>query len=320
MKKTMRSVLLLALAAVMVFSLAACGEKKVEEEPVTTPVVDETDISESELKSEVVEVSLTVADIVDTLSATYGEDFNATMKMEPDVLETLVGITPDMYEEAYAAMAPMSAHCDMLIVLRAHEDKAAEAEKILNDYRASRVDSTVEYPANLPKIAASVVDVKYDFIIFRMLGGIYEPETTEDGEVVVAEDEAEIINTFYVQETEKGTIALNDLYEIGFTAMTAEERAEKGIDALYPSEDVEVTETEETEATEAENEEATEVEETEATEVEETEAKEVEETEATDTPADAVEDAAKAVGEVAGAVAGAAVEAVEEATESADAE
>ena len=65
----MRSVLLLALAGVMVFSMAACGEKKVEENPVNPPVVDETDISESELKSEVVEASLSIADIVDTLSS-----------------------------------------------------------------------------------------------------------------------------------------------------------------------------------------------------------------------------------------------------------
>ena len=133
MKKIMRSVLLLALAGVMVFSMAACGEKKVEENPVNPPVVDETDISESELKSEVVEASLSIADIVDTLSATYGGEYNATMKIENDVMETLLGISSDMYEDAFMAQAPMSAHCDMLVVIRAVEDKAAEVEKILID-------------------------------------------------------------------------------------------------------------------------------------------------------------------------------------------
>ena len=321
MKKIMRSVLLLALAGVMVFSMAACGEKKVEEEPVTTPVVDETDIKESELKSEVVEVSLSIADIVDTLKATYGAEFNATQELEADVLETLVGISPDMYEEYYAAVAPISAHCDTLIVVRALEDKAAEVEKLLNDYREKRLNDTMEYPANLPKIAASVVDVQYDFIIFRMLGGMYMPETTETGEVVETEDSKEIENTFYVQETERGTIALNDLYEFGFTAMDESEREVNSID----SEEEVVTEAEEVaeveekeEATEAEEkEEATEAEEKEdVTETEEKTEEVVTTEDETEKVEDVVEDTTKAAGEAVGA----AVEAVKEATEKSDAE
>ena len=311
MKKIMRSVLLLALAGVMVFSMAACGEKKVEENPVNPPVVDETDISESELKSEVVEASLSIADIVDTLSATYGGEYNATMKIENDVMETLLGISSDMYEDAFMAQAPMSAHCDMLVVIRAVEDKAAEVEKILNDYRDSRINDTLEYPANQPKIAASVVDVKYDFIIFRILGANYVPETDETGAVIEKEDEEEIINTFYVQETEKGTIALNDLYEMGFTAMSEEEREVNGFDALYPAEEV----TEEVAPVEKEEEVAEEVEEVSEEEKVEEEATETEKTEAEK----AVEEVGEAVAEAAEKVAeGAGEEAETEKTEAAE--
>lgn len=306
MKKIMRSVLLLALAGVMVFSMAACGEKKVEENPVNPPVVDETDISESELKSEVVEASLSIADIVDTLSATYGGEYNATMKIENDVMETLLGISSDMYEDAFMAQAPMSAHCDMLVVIRAVEDKAAEVEKILNDYRDSRINDTMEYPANQPKIAASVVDVKYDFIIFRILGANYVPETDANGVVIEKEDEAEIINTFYVQETEKGTIALNDLYEMGFTAMSEAEREVNGFDALYPVEGV----TEEVAPVEKEEEVAEEVTEEEVAEEEkveeeatETETEKTEAEKAAEELGEAVAEAAEKAAEVAGEVA-----------------
>lgn len=306
MKKIMRSVLLLALAGVMVFSMAACGEKKVEENPVNPPVVDETDISESELKSEVVEASLSIADIVDTLSATYGGEYNATMKIENDVMETLLGISSDMYEDAFMAQAPMSAHCDMLVVIRAVEDKAAEVEKILNDYRDSRINDTMEYPANQPKIAASVVDVKYDFIIFRILGANYVPETDANGVVIEKEDEAEIINTFYVQETEKGTIALNDLYEMGFTAMSETEREVNGFDALYPVEGV----TEEVAPVEKEEEVAEEVTEEEVAEEEkveeeatETETEKTEAEKAAEELGEAVAEAAEKAAEVAGEVA-----------------
>lgn len=308
MKKIMRSVLLLALAGVMVFSMAACGEKKVEENPVNPPVVDETDISESELKSEVVEASLSIADIVDTLSATYGGEYNATMKIENDVMETLLGISSDMYEDAFMAQAPMSAHCDMLVVIRAVEDKAAEVEKLLNDYRDSRINDTLEYPANQPKIAASVVDVKYDFIIFRILGANYVPETDETGAVIEKEDEEEIINTFYVQETEKGTIALNDLYEMGFTAMSEEEREVNGFDALYPAEEVteEVAPVEKEEEVAEDEEVAEEVEEVAEEEKVEEEATETEKTEAekaVEEVGEAVAEAAEKVAEGAGEVA-----------------
>ena len=311
MKKVMRSVLLLALAGVMVFSMAACGEKKVEEPE--TPVVevekDETDISESELKSEEVEVSLTMSDIADTLMATYGENFIPSVVVEKDVFADLTGITEDMYEEMIALMAPMSAHCDLLYIVRATDEHGATVIEKLEAYKDSLVENNATYPNNLPKIEASVVDVKNDLVVLRILGAYYEPETTEDGEVIESENEAEKIKEFYAEQVKLGTDALELLYSTGFTAMSEEERAEKGVDALYFVEEV-VEETEEP----AETEDPAEVEE-EATETEDP--AEVEE-EATETEENTAANVAEKVGEAVGEVAETVVEGAEAAVEAAE--
>lgn len=284
MKKSLKTLLACALAATMVFSLAACGEKEeVVPETPDTPVV-EMDPTEY--------VDVTTEDIVDTLIYTYGEDFNATQAIEPEVFAELTGIQPAMYDEYYAAMAPMSAHVDTVFVVKAAEGYIEEVHDLLNAYRDDLLADTMQYPMNVPKIEASIIEEYEAFVVFRMLGAMYEPETTETEateKVEVAEGEKtpeeKAAYDFYCAETNKGTDALIQLFDIGFTVeWTEEERMEKGIRIIEISKDNEfaVSGEDEVEATEGEEAEATETTE-EVVEPAETEESEVAETEATET-------------------------------------
>jgi hypothetical protein len=289
MKKSLKTLLACALAATMVFSLAACGEKEeVVPETPDTPVV-EMDPTEY--------VDVTTEDIVDTLIYTYGEDFNATQAIEPEVFAELTGIQPAMYDEYYAAMAPMSAHVDTVFVVKAAEGYIEEVHDLLNAYRDDLLADTMQYPMNVPKIEASIIEEYEAFVVFRMLGAMYEPETTETEateteKVEVAEGEKtpeeKAAYDFYCAETNKGTDALIQLFDIGFTVnWTEEERMEKGIRIIEISKDneFEVSGTEEVEATEDNEAEVTETTEAEAEVAEptETEESEVAETESTET-------------------------------------
>ena len=292
MKKSLKTLLACALAATMVFSLAACGEKEeVVPETPDTPVV-EMDPTEY--------VDVTTEDIVDTLIYTYGEDFNATQAIEPEVFAELTGIQPAMYDEYYAAMAPMSAHVDTVFVVKAAEGYIEEVHDLLNAYRDDLLADTMQYPMNVPKIEASIIEEYEAFVVFRMLGAMYEPETTETEateteKVEVAEGEKtpeeKAAYDFYCAETNKGTDALIQLFDIGFTVnWTEEERMEKGIRIIEISKDNEfdVSGAEEVDAdadaTEGEDVETTESTETEVVEpTETTESEATEETETTET-------------------------------------
>lgn len=287
MKKSLKTLLACALAATMVFSLAACGEKEeVVPETPDTPVV-EMDPTEY--------VDVTTEDIVDTLIYTYGEDFNATQAIEPEVFAELTGIQPAMYDEYYAAMAPMSAHVDTVFVVKAAEGYIEEVHDLLNAYRDDLLADTMQYPMNVPKIEASIIEEYEAFVVFRMLGAMYEPEATEteapEENVEVAEGEKtpeeKAAYDFYCAETNKGTDALIQLFDIGFTVeWTEEERMEKGIRIIEISKDNEfdVSGEEEVDATEGEDVETTESTETEVVEpTETTESEATEETETTET-------------------------------------
>lgn len=294
MKKSLKTLLACALAATMVLSLAACGEKEeVVPETPDTPVV-EMDPTEY--------VDVTTEDIVDTLIYTYGEDFNATQAIEPEVFAELTGIQPAMYDEYYAAMAPMSAHVDTVFVVKAAEGYIEEVHDLLNAYRDDLLADTMQYPMNVPKIEASIIEEYEAFVVFRMLGAMYEPEATEteapEENVEVAEGEKtpeeEAAYKFYCDETNKGTDALIQLFDIGFTVeWTEEERMEKGIRIIEISKDNEFdvsgAEEVDADATEGEDVETTEstetevVEPTEPTETTESEATEVTESETTET-------------------------------------
>lgn len=100
-----------------------------------------------------------------------GEDYFPNMPLDPGMLEQVVGITSDMYEDYLAEMPMISANVDTLIVVKAAGGKAGTVEEALNAYREGQVSNTMQYPQNVGKIQASKVESTGDYVIFTMLGG-----------------------------------------------------------------------------------------------------------------------------------------------------
>lgn len=114
------------------------------------------------------------------------DDYWPDMALEPDMLQSLVSVGPDLYDDYMAEMPRMSAQVDTLIIVKAKEGKVKEAEDALNAYRDRLVADTMQYPMNLGKIQASRVDTVGSYVIFCQLGGDVDKELESGDEAVLA--------------------------------------------------------------------------------------------------------------------------------------
>ena len=196
MKKVVSSVLMLSLVSVMLFGLVGCGQKNETTLPDSSAVVDtDNNVTDPTVPPEVdsepeVEPIITASldDIVNTIKNAYGESYLPNMQVEPDVFNELTGLTSEDYIEYFAEMPMISAQVDTLFVVKATEDNIGKVAEKLTSYRDMLLHDSFQYPANMPKIEASVVEVYDDYVVFMMLGDMFKYPTNEDGSVKDVED------------------------------------------------------------------------------------------------------------------------------------
>lgn len=115
------------------------------------------------------------------------EDYWPNMALTPDMLESLLGISPDMYEDYFAEMPMISVNVDTLVVIKAVEGQADTVEDILLAYHDDNVNNTMQYPQNVGKIQAARVQRIGNYVMFVQLGAD-TAEVSEEGDqdVIIA--------------------------------------------------------------------------------------------------------------------------------------
>lgn len=102
---------------------------------------------------------------------TLGENYWPDTKIDADMLETIYGVAPDMYEDYLGEMPAISANVDTLLVIKATNDTAEQVENILTEYREDVVQNSMQYPMNLGKVQASRIERVGNYVCFVQLGG-----------------------------------------------------------------------------------------------------------------------------------------------------
>lgn len=198
----MKKIFMLACAGALVFALTACGNKNsnVPEAGNTententapaepeTPVVPDGNVQEPAENQPADDVQAAPGEemraIRDAVAEALGENYWPNMQISAEILESLYGVTSDMYEDYVAEMPMISANVDTLLIIKAKSDKVEAVEEALNNYREALVNDTMQYPMNLGKIQASRIETIGDYVCFVQLGG----DTTaveENGEEAV---------------------------------------------------------------------------------------------------------------------------------------
>lgn len=134
-----------------------------------------------------------INEIHEAVKAAYGDNYLATMPMEAETVEELMGVNQADTDELIAEMPLMSTHVDTYISVKAKEGKADAVEEALNAYRKFLVEVGFTYPMNIAKINASKVLRYDDYVFFVMLGAMNEDmDASEEDQVTFAQDQMKI--------------------------------------------------------------------------------------------------------------------------------
>lgn len=172
----------IAAIGVMCMALAACGKEEQGNNAVITP--DNGNGNEQQTENAATSAAaqenyrndVSVSDIEAAVAQALGENYFPDMELE--TLEGL-GISADMYEEFIYKVPLISANVDTLIVVKAKQDKTADVEAKLNEFRDNNINDLMQYPMNLTKIQCSQVTSMGSYVIFVQLGGSLGTDASE---------------------------------------------------------------------------------------------------------------------------------------------
>lgn len=116
-----------------------------------------------------------------------GEDYWPDMALQPDMLESLFGVTADMYDDYLAEMPMISNNVDTLVIIKAKEGQADAVEAALTAYRENLVSDTLQYPMNVGKVQASRVEKIGNYVCFVQLGADTMETLDQGDEAVIAQ-------------------------------------------------------------------------------------------------------------------------------------
>ena len=182
-----------SLLAVSVVLLTACGKKNNgntgENTESTTPQTssqagNNTGNTPAESTEPAQESRLMY--LRDAVAEALGEDYWPDSVMEPEYVQDLYGLKPDMYEDIFVETPMIGTNVDTLIIVHAKKDRVEDVEKALNTYRESEINNTMQYPMNIGKVQASRIETIDNYVLFIQLGGS-SVDAEEEGEEKVME-------------------------------------------------------------------------------------------------------------------------------------
>lgn len=133
----------------------------------------------------------------------YGEDYLPSMDLDETFLSETMGLDMENIEE-FKAQGPMiSAHVDTFVAVKAKPDTADTVSQEMDNYRNDLYDNSINYPMNMPKIAASEVVTHGDYVFFLMLGKINDDANATEAD----------LEKFYAEQTAIGKDALKKYFE-----------------------------------------------------------------------------------------------------------
>lgn len=147
---------------------SAESDSEISEE-TEVPSAEAPDSSQEE-NAPALQADETLTSVLNDIKEAYGDNYVPNSELDAQMLEDIVGLTPDLYDSAVAEMPMINTFVETFIGVKASEGNGDQAEQILNEYRDRLVSDTMQYPMNIAKLQASEVVRHGDYIFFVMLG------------------------------------------------------------------------------------------------------------------------------------------------------
>ena len=136
----------------------------------------------------------------------YGDDYMPDVSLTTSEIDERLGIKSSWYLDILAQVPMISTQANTLVIVKAkNKNTKKKVKKQLSAYREQQINDTMQYPMNIPKVQASRVYVKDNYVFFIMLGFI-------DSTLEETENEEQLIEA-YKTENKKAVDAINALFK-----------------------------------------------------------------------------------------------------------
>ncbi len=168
-----------------------------------SPAAKETTAQETTAQETAAAADVSLDDILSTIKEAYKDNYMPDSPIDSQVLNDVMGISPELCESYVAEMPMISTFVETFIGVKAKEGKGADVEKALTEYREYLLNDTMQYPMNVSKIQASQVIRHGDYVFFVMLGGPDDDAMEKGDEAALKSAEennqiaVDIINGFF---------------------------------------------------------------------------------------------------------------------------
>jgi hypothetical protein len=191
------------LVGLTMLALAGCGKNSSDSEDlnengtisqttVEAPAETSTQTStvaasEAEAAEDNAGWSVEMQQLKDKITEALGDEYWPDTQLSEEMLEGLVGLSSDMYDDYLAEMPMISVNVDTLLIVKAKNGNVESVENILESYRENLVNGSMEYPMNIGKIQASRIERIGNYVCFVQLGGSAVDLVEQGDEAVIAE-------------------------------------------------------------------------------------------------------------------------------------
>lgn len=174
--------------------LTACGGNKTDDgnttpsptattAPTETPTPDATTPEPTETPEVQIDHAQMVDNIYQAVVEHYGEAYYPDMQVQNDeyYMENTLKLDASWYDKAIVEIPMMSSGADMFAIIHPTEGNLENVKKAMDDYKSYLVNDSFQYPMNMPKVQAAVVETLNDeYVIFSILTGLADMETEDE--------------------------------------------------------------------------------------------------------------------------------------------
>lgn len=183
--------LLVTLSAIGASLLSACTSSQNNSSTVTEISVVSGENTVSSQQDNNID-GTTAKQLRNAIAKAYGENYLPKVEIEPDVLQSEFGLTPDMYDECVAEAPMIGFHPDRLVIVKAKQGKEAEVKRALENALTAMKEELMQYPMNEAKVNAARVLDNSGYYCFMLLGKADDVSENDDEAARFAEQQMEI--------------------------------------------------------------------------------------------------------------------------------
>lgn len=179
----MKKFTLILASLVMVFSLAACGNR----EGKNAAGADDGGKTDAAVTAAPAEIEQSIADAVGA------DNYLCDTEIDKDWLQNHFGLDTDKIEAYVAKQNSISSvNPDTVIILKVRDDYADEAVDRLNEEFAQMVSYVRQYPFGTAKVLNARLYQSGSYVMYIVAGASYEGEDAEEENKLAADEYAKI--------------------------------------------------------------------------------------------------------------------------------